>query len=254
MSSNKEMSNETLEAIAQTKAADLRKKVNAASWNDNMENLMKMWGEKAAGLRFMHNVSAGGWKKFSDKLTLTGICVTGAASSLSLVATSIDDQNTKNAILFTVGGVGLISTLVQSIKKFYNSEEKAADHGAVAKQFGSFYRYMTLQLGMTREDRDPSDMLAPWALKEYERLQQEAPNLGGSSISLFKHLFNKDIQSFPDIAEDQFVIQIYKSEEENAKEDQDDDTEEDIENKVVENKVVDPKKVDVNLTSSTTAE
>ena len=246
MGSTKEMSNETLEAIAQTKAADLRKKVNAASWNDNMENLMKMWGEKAAGLRFMHNASAGSWKKFSDKLTLTSICVTGVASTLSLVATSIDDEQSKNALLFTVGGVGLISTLLQSIKKFYNSEEKAADHGAVAKQFGSFYRYMTLQLGMTREDRDPSDMLAPWALKEYERLQQEAPNLGGSSISLFKNLFNKDIQSFPDIAEDQFVITVYKSEEEKEDEDKDDETEEDVENRVVNTKTV-----EVEIVSST---
>lgn len=246
MGSTKEMSNETLEAIAQTKAADLRKKVNAASWNDNMENLMKMWGEKAAGLRFMHNVSAGSWKKFSDKLTLTSIGVTGVASTLSLVATSLDDENIKNILLFTVGGVGLISTLMQSVKKFYNSEEKAADHNAVAKQFGSFYRYMTLQLGMTREDRDPSDMLAPWALKEYERLQQEAPNLGGSSISLFKNLFNKDIQSFPDIAEDKFVITVYKSEEEKEDEDKDDGTEEDVENKVVARK-----NVEIELVSST---
>ena len=40
-------------------------------------------------------------------------------------------------------------------------------HSSVAKQFGSFYRYMTLQLGMSREDRDPADVLTTWALKEY---------------------------------------------------------------------------------------
>jgi hypothetical protein len=253
MSDNKEMSTDTLEAIAQSKAADLRKKVNAASWNDNMEKLMKMWGEKAAGLRFMHNASAGSWKKFSDKLSITSILVTGIASTLSLVSTSIDDDDTKNSILFTVGGIGLVSTLLQSFKKFYNAEEKSADHNAVAKQFGSFYRYITLQLGMTREDRDPSDMLSSWALKEYERLQQEAPNLGGSSIALFKQLFDKNIQSFPDIAEDQFVINIYKPEEEKDEEDKDDDTEEEvIENKI--KKLINPKSVEVELVSSTTGE
>ena len=209
MSEKQQMSTEAQEALANTRLAGLRKKLNADSWNDNMESLMKMWGEKAAGLRFMHNASAGSWKKFSDKLTLTGIFVTGAASSLSLAATSIEDITAKNAILYSVGGVGLISTLIQSIKKFYNSEEKAADHGSVAKQFGSFYRYMTLQLGMTREDREPADILSAWALKEYERLQQEAPNLGGSSIGIFKGKFSKDKQSFPDVAEDAFVIKIY---------------------------------------------
>ena len=198
------------EALANARLGDLRKKVNAESWSDNMENLMKQWGEKAAGLRFMHAHSGGQWKAFANKLAISGIIVTGVASTLSLVATSIDDQEVKNGILFGVGGVGLISTLIQSFKKFYNAEEKAADHGSVSKQFGSFYRYMTLQLGMSREDRDPSDVLTTWALKEYERLQQEAPSLGGSSITLFKKTFTNENQAIPDIAEDEFVIKIYK--------------------------------------------
>ena len=235
------MSTEAQEALANTKLAGLRKKLNAESWNDNMENLMKMWGEKAAGLRFMHAASAGSWKGFSDKLTLAGIFITGAASSLSLVATSINDEEAKNGVLFAVGGIGLLSTLLQSVKKFYNAEEKAADHGAVAKQFGSFYRKMTLQLGMTREDRNPSDVLSEWALGEYERLQQEAPNLGGSSVNLFKSKFDKDKQSFPDIAEDAFIINIYRPEEEN---DEDDEEEKD-------NKVVSSKNLEIEVQSST---
>ena len=104
----------------------------------------------------MHAHSGSQWKGFANKLAISGIIVTGVASTLSLVATSIDDAETKNGILFGVGGIGLISTLIQSFKKFYNSEEKAADHSSVSKQFGSFYRYMTLQMGMSREDRDPA--------------------------------------------------------------------------------------------------
>jgi len=105
------------EALATARLGDLRKKVNAESWSDNMENLMKQWGEKAAGLRFMHAHSGGQWKAFANKLAITGIVVTGVASTLSLVATSVDDQNVKDGILFGVGGIGLVSTLVQSFKK-----------------------------------------------------------------------------------------------------------------------------------------
>lgn len=198
------------EALATARLGDLRKKVNAESWSDNMENLMKQWGEKAAGLRFMHAHSSGQWKAFANKLAITGIVVTGVASTLSLVATSIDDQDVKDGILFGVGGIGLVSTLVQSFKKFYNAEEKAADHGSVSKQFGSFYRYMTLQMGMSRQDRDPADVLTTWALKEYERLQQEAPDISGKSVALFKKTFTSEHQAVPDIAEDEFVIKVYR--------------------------------------------
>ncbi len=198
------------EALATARLGDLRKKVNADSWSDNMEVLMKQWGEKAAGLRFMHAHAGGKWKGFANKLAISGIIVTGVASTMSLIATSIQEPEVKNGILFGVGGVGLVSTLIQSFKKFYNAEEKAADHASVSKQFGSFYRYMTLQLGMSRFDRDPADVLTVWALKEYERLQQESPPIGGDSIVLFKKKFNDPNQSIPDVAEDKFVIKVFK--------------------------------------------
>ena len=52
------MSAETELALSEVKMGAARKKVNAASWNDDYENLISEWGEKAAGLRFMHNNSA----------------------------------------------------------------------------------------------------------------------------------------------------------------------------------------------------
>ena len=161
------------EALVSARLGDIRKRVNAESWSNNMEQLISDWGEKAAGLRFMHGHSGGAWKKFSNNLAIGSIIVTSLASTVSLIATSVEDPETKNGILFGVGGIGLISALLQSFKKFYNAEEKAADHGSVSKQFGSFYRYITLQMNMSREDRDPSDVLCAYALKEYERLQQE---------------------------------------------------------------------------------
>jgi len=201
---------EEIEALTSARLGDMRKKINAASWTDNMELLMKQWGEKAAGLRFMHSHTGGKWKKFADNLSISGILVTGVASTLSLIATNVTDDNIKNGFLYGVGGIGLLSTLIQSFKKFYNAEEKAAEHNMIAKQFGSYYRKMTLQMGMSRFDRNPADVLTNWALEEYERLQQDAPSISGKSITLFKNNFKNKGQCFPDIAEDHFIINIYK--------------------------------------------
>lgn len=203
------MTTEAQEALISAQRAGLVKKLNAASWTENMENLMKSWGEKAAGLRFMHNAAAGSWKKFSNKLTLFGITISAVGSALSLAATSIEEEETKNAIMYGVGAMGLTASFVQTLKKFYNAEEKSAEHNAIAKQFGSFYRYMTLQLGMSPEDRRPADQLSEWALKEYERLQQDAPNIGGDSIALYKATFSESEQAIPDICESKFIIKIY---------------------------------------------
>ena len=109
------------------KSKELKKRFNSESWNDDTELLMKQWGEKSGGLRYMHAYSSRMWRNFSNRLSITGIFVTSIASGLSLIATGVDDEKTKNAILFGVGGIGFVSTFIQSLKKFYNSEEKAAD-------------------------------------------------------------------------------------------------------------------------------
>jgi hypothetical protein len=201
--------NEANLALTEVKMAGIKKKVNAESWNDEYENVITGWGEKASGLRFMHANSSGYWRGISNNLTLYSIIATTIASAASLVAGSIDDVDSKDAVLFTAGGIGLVTSFVQSLKKFYNADEKAAEHGSIAKQFGTYYRYVSLQMGMSREDRRPSDELFEWALKDYERLQQEALPLRGADVKLYKKTFKDSSQASPDNCKADYVIPIY---------------------------------------------
>lgn len=196
-------------ALAEVRQAGLKKKINADSWNDEYENIITEWGEKASGLRYMHNNSSGYWRGISNNLTLYSIIATSVASAASLVAGSVDDTSAKDAVLFAAGGVGLVTSFIQSLKKFYNCDEKAAEHGSVAKQFGTYYRYVTLQMGMSREDRRPSDELFEWSLKEYERLQQEALPLRGADVSAYKKAFKGSKQAMPDNCRSDYAIKIY---------------------------------------------
>ena len=205
--------NEEEFAVAQIKAAGIKKQVNAASWNNDYENMLAAWGEKEAGLRYMHGNSSGYWRGISNNLTLYSIVATTVASAASLVAGSIDDIGAKDAVLFTAGGIGLITSFIQSLKKFYNADEKAAEHGAISKQFGSYYRYITHQMGMSREDRRPSDELSEWALKEYERLQQEALPLRAADINLYKKTFKASKQAMPDNCRTDYAIKVYNRKE-----------------------------------------
>ncbi len=200
-----ELSIEQQEAIRSAELGGLKKKLNAASWSEHMENLMKSWGEKAAGLRWMHNNAAGSWKGFSDKLALTGIALTTISSAAAFGGAGAENEQ---VVMYVLGGMGLAASLVQSLKKFYQADEKAAEHGAIAKQFGSFYRAMTLELGMGREDRRPADEVAGWASKEYDRMQQDAPALGGGVVKGFRESF-KDSKNIPDVAETHFDIKIH---------------------------------------------
>lgn len=200
-----ELTIEQQEALRSAELGGLKKKMNAASWSNHMEDLMKSWGEKAAGLRWMHNQAAGSWKGFSDRLAIAGIVLTTLSSAAAFGGAGGENEE---LIMYTLGGMGLAASLIQSLKKFYQADEKAADHAAIAKQFGSFYRAMTLELGMGREDRRPADELSGWASKEYDRMQQDAPSLGGGIIEAFRSSF-KSAKNIPDVAETHFDIKIH---------------------------------------------
>ena len=214
--SSPQRDSETNLALAEVKMASFKKKVNAESWNDDYENLITGWGEKASGLRFMHANSSGFWRGVSNNLTLYSIVATTVASAAALVAGSIDSTDAKDAVLFTAGGIGLVTSFIQSLKKFYSADEKAAEHGAIAKQFASYYRYVGLQMGLAREDRRPSDELFEWALKEYERLQQEALPLRAADIALYKSKFKSSKQAVPDNCKSDYSIKIFNREDDLA--------------------------------------
>lgn len=206
--STPEMDPDQALAIQTAQAASTRKKLNAASWNNHAEDLLCAWGEKAAGLRWIHSASASRWKGLADRLTLSSIVVTTVASTASLAAADMDDSR---LVMYGVGVLGMCAAMVQSMKKFYNAEEKNADHTAAAKGFGSFYRFMTMQMNLSREDRMSSDELSNYALKEFERLQQDAPGVHPGAVAEYKAAF-KGSRNVPDVAESKFEISVHRDE------------------------------------------
>lgn len=174
-------------------------------WSDDIEDLMKSWGEKAAGLMWMHERAGGEWKSRSDRLSLLGIGITSVASTLSIVTAGLDDAE---FLMYVVGGIGGISTLIQTLKKFYNADDRSAEHTTTSKKFGSFYRSVSVELGMPRDARRPVEVVTEWASKEFNQIQLEAPRIERSILSSFKRVF-VGAHNVPDIVEDEFVISVH---------------------------------------------
>ena len=150
MAPSPELSAEQQHALSSVNAAGLQKQLNADGWTDHLEDLLKAWGEKAAGLRWMHNKSAGGWKSFSNRLSMPLIILTTLTGVANFGATNAEDPA---IAMYVIGGVNIIAASIASIHKFYSPDEKSQLHASVAKQFGSFYRHLTLELNQARGDR-----------------------------------------------------------------------------------------------------
>ena len=180
-------------------------KINIKEWDEELENLLRDWGEKSACLSLLHHNDRKYWRNKSNFFSISSIIITTISSSLSLSSTS---SQYYIYIMYSVGAVGLFSSLLQSIKQFYNADEKASDHKLISRQYSNFYRTIKLQLALKKESRSPVNDFVNWAFKEYERLIQESPLINESTIDKFKKKFSQSTFKKPDICSDEFIIEI----------------------------------------------
>ena len=184
---------------------DNKDKLAIKEWNNSIEDLLKSWGEKGAGLSIMHSKDRKYWRKKSNIISIASILITTLSSSLSLSSTS---SNYYESIMYLVGFLGLVSSLMQSLKQFYNADEKASEHKLSSRLYGNFYRSIKLQLALNHNDRIPVSEFVNTSFKEYEKLLQDAPIINTTTIENFKQQFKSITCSKPDICGTDLIIEI----------------------------------------------
>lgn len=185
--------------------SNINSNMKIQKWNSEIENLLKSWGEKSGGLSILHSNDRKFWRHKSNILSITSIIITTLSSSISLSSTS---SSYYEVIMYFVGFLGLTSSLIQSLKQFYNADEKASEHRVISKQFGNYFRSIRMQLSLKSSDRVPVNEFTNWAFKEYEKLIQEAPPLNSKTIDEFKLSFKSVLSSKPDVCGDDLIIEI----------------------------------------------
>ena len=184
---------------------DNKDKLAIKEWNNSIEDLLKSWGEKGAGLSIMHSKDRKYWRKKSNIISIASILITTLSSSLSLSSTS---SNYYESIMYLVGFLGLVSSLMQSLKQFYNADEKASEHKLSSRLYGNFYRSIKLQLALNHNDRIAVSEFVNTSFKEYEKLLQDAPIINTTTIENFKQQFKSITCSKPDICGTDLIIEI----------------------------------------------
>lgn len=166
------------------------------------EDLIKGWGEKAGGLRWMHAKSAEFWRLKDERLNLANVlmsCFTSATAFLGSVTTSTQRLIPSEYVMMFVGFVGLANVVMLSITQYYKSPEKAMVHENASKQFGNFNRFIATRLSLSTADRgDPREVMR-YSLKENERLHNENVEPHPFSVECYKEFVCNNVSNEKDI-------------------------------------------------------
>ena len=177
----------------------MKKKI--AEWTPEQEKILKIWAEKSAGYRFLHQYAADKNRKLNDRLSFGSMILT----TLSSIG-GFSDMGT--AVMYTIAGMNIISTFLNAIQRFYRSAEKAETHSEYARQFASLYRNVVVELTLAPEHRARCNELSKLVRADYERLVNGSPNVPHSAVAAFHKKF-KDVKSKPDICNGLTEIKVY---------------------------------------------
>ena len=193
-------------ALEKARISKWKKEINEKSWNNHIEYIMKVWGEKAAGNREIHEQSAIYWSNTSNCIYIPLLFLSTLTGVSNLGAANLPHQE---YWMYVLGSLNILCAFLTGLLKLFNPDEKAEKHHNIAQAFGSFYRNITLELGLSRADRTSCDELTNWARHEYDRMQKNAPSIPKHIIDHFKKTHNNDEYTLPDVALDTFVINIF---------------------------------------------
>ena len=198
-----------LSALADAKLSKLKKRINANNWSSELEDLMQSWGEKAAGYRELHDGSSLYWKRIGDKLYLPVIILSTIGGVSNFGAAGLDNSE---YWMYGIGAINIFTAAMAAVAQYYKPDEKSQNHNSVARNFGSFYRNMILELGMSREDRMNSEDMIRWAKNEYDSIASEAPSVPPTIIQHFKEVHGKSKKNLPEIITCNYEIKINRPE------------------------------------------
>ena len=195
---------------------DSEKQLHSQQWSkSNSDDLLKSWGEKAGGLRWMHAHSGTFWRQRDNFLNYIGIAMSSVISASSLTGPAEAFIDTNYVMMF-VGIIGMVNMLVQSLQRFYRSSEMASQHETAARQFGDFNRYIATKLSLSRAERGPPKQMLTYALNENDRLHKESPDPHPTSMRAFREHFadraNDNEFAIPDFVADTFKMATYDEE------------------------------------------
>jgi hypothetical protein len=89
----------------------------------------------------------------------------------------------------------------------YRPDEKSTAHVHAAKTYAAFVRNVSLQLSLSRGDRQAANTLTEWAKDQYSAIQKEAPLISKSVIRRFLSE-NPDVKTLPDMISGDYSIKI----------------------------------------------
>lgn len=174
-------------------------------WNDDTENTTCVLGEKAAGLRWIHEYQARRLRAWGTKLSIWSMMFNTASGVVSLSLAQM--PSAQMYAMYICGVISIFATMTQVLRHYYSIDYETAMHVIMSKRCGALYRFIETQLSLSRNERKDAAQLRDWTTMEFEMIQQLSPTIDYGTVQAFKKKF-PSVENLPDVVAKDFEIRI----------------------------------------------
>lgn len=149
--------------------------VIANSWNTSHEKLLASIGDRANGMRWMHNRSHIYYEKLNFWLTIPNVAVTALAGSASIGITTLFSGSNQTIVSLIIGLMTLSSGVLTTINQYMKTSQLSEAHRIACIAYGKLHRVISSELALRRDQRINAQSFLEVIREEQNRLEEASP-------------------------------------------------------------------------------
>lgn len=162
---------------------------DSVTWTSNLEEFFASSGEKAHCLGIMHKQAEALFSHRRTLIELPVIVGSGLIGFLNAGSTSMFNDPQTSSIALGIGS--LVVGMLQTINTYFNWAKRAEGHRLASIQYEKIYRFLSIEMGLPRNERMAPSELLKQTKETYDRLQEISPLLPANIIKEFQAKYDK---------------------------------------------------------------
>ena len=162
----------------------------AITWHHSLEDYFASVAEKANCLSWCHKKAEALYSNRKTFIDLPVIVLSAVTGFLSVGSSTMfpGNENTASACL---GAVSLFVSVLNTTGSYFGWSKRQEGHRISSIQYSRLYRFLQVELGLPRCERQQPTELLKYVREQYDRLQEISPLIPETIASEFKAKFNK---------------------------------------------------------------
>lgn len=163
-------------------------------WNENDEDILKEWSDKARCYKWLYENSYKLYYLIYLFFTLPVIIITTISGTANFSQTLIPEQG-RTYYALVAGFLSLLAGMITTIAQFLKISELKETYNMCYKNWDKFSRTLGMELQLHPDERGHKGVFIESSKKEYDRLVEVSPTIPGIIAHMFKLKLGKTHQN-----------------------------------------------------------